>query len=131
MSLARRLELLAWARKSGAVIFEDDYDSEYRYSGRPIPALQGLDDCGLVLYAGSFSKVLFPSLRLGYMVVPFDFLHHFEAMMATSSSGLGRIQMSPIGSERPRSASDCFRVNVPRARKPNEQVGSKTSFSRP
>ena len=60
MSLARRLQLLEWARKSGAVIFEDDYDSEYRYSGRPIPALQGLDRNELVLYAGSFSKVLFP-----------------------------------------------------------------------
>lgn len=82
MSLARRLQLLEWARKSGAVIFEDDYDSEYRYSGRPIPALQGLDSSGSVLYAGSFSKVLFPALRLGYVVVPFDFLHHFEAMQS-------------------------------------------------
>jgi GntR family transcriptional regulator/MocR family aminotransferase len=70
MSLTRRLELLACARQSGAFIFEDDYDSEYRYSGRPIPALQGLDDSSQVLYAGSFSKVLFPSLRLGYLVVP-------------------------------------------------------------
>jgi GntR family transcriptional regulator/MocR family aminotransferase len=82
MSLARRLQLLEWARKSGAVIFEDDYDSEYRYSGRPIPALQGLDDGGLVLYAGSFSKVLFPALRLGYMVIPFDLLHYFEATLS-------------------------------------------------
>jgi GntR family transcriptional regulator/MocR family aminotransferase len=82
MSLARRLQLLGWARKSGAVIFEDDYDSEYRYSGRPIPALQGLDDRGLVLYAGSFSKVLFPALRLGYMVIPFVLLHHFEAALS-------------------------------------------------
>jgi len=79
MSLARRLQLLEWARESGAVIFEDDYDSEYRYSGRPIPALQGLDSSGLVLYAGSFSKVLFPALRLGYVVIPVDLLHHFEA----------------------------------------------------
>jgi GntR family transcriptional regulator/MocR family aminotransferase len=82
MSLARRLQLLEWARKSGAMIFEDDYDSEYRYSGRPIPALQGLDDRGLVLYAGSFGKVLFPSLRLGYVVLPFDLLHHFEAIQS-------------------------------------------------
>ena len=82
MSLARRLQLLEWARKSGAMIFEDDYDSEYRYSGRPIPALQGLDDSGSVLYAGSFSKVLFPALRLGYVVVPFDLLHHFEAIQS-------------------------------------------------
>ena len=82
MSLARRLQLLEWSRKSGAVIFEDDYDSEYRYSGRPIPALQGLGDGGLVLYAGSFSKVLFPALRLGYMVIPFDLLHRFEAALS-------------------------------------------------
>ncbi len=64
MSLARRLQLLEWARKSAALILEDDYDSEYRYAGRPMPALQGLDRHGLVLFTGSFSKVLFPSLRL-------------------------------------------------------------------
>jgi GntR family transcriptional regulator / MocR family aminotransferase len=72
MSLPRRLALLEWARASGALIFEDDYDSEYRYSTRPVPALQGLDRNGLVLFAGGFSKVLFPSLRLGYLVVPPD-----------------------------------------------------------
>jgi GntR family transcriptional regulator / MocR family aminotransferase len=72
MSLPRRLELLEWARTTGALIVEDDYDSEYRYSGRPIPALQGLDQHGLVALVGSFSKVLFPSLRLGYLVVPPD-----------------------------------------------------------
>jgi GntR family transcriptional regulator / MocR family aminotransferase len=82
MTLGRRLQLLEWARKSCAVIFEDDYDSEYRYSGKPIPALQGLDGSGLVLYAGSFSKVLFPALRLGYVVVPFDLLNHFEAIQS-------------------------------------------------
>jgi GntR family transcriptional regulator/MocR family aminotransferase len=85
MSLARRLQLLEWARKSRAVIFEDDYDSEFRYSGRPIPALQGLDDNGSVLYAGSFSKVLFPALRLGYMVIPFDLLPRFEALQSLTS----------------------------------------------
>jgi GntR family transcriptional regulator / MocR family aminotransferase len=79
MSLTRRLQLLEWARKSGATIFEDDYDSEYRYSGRPTPALQGLDRNGSVLFAGSFSKVLFPSLRLGYLVVPQDLLDRFAA----------------------------------------------------
>lgn len=85
MSLARRLQLLEWARRSGAMIFEDDYDSEYRYSGRPIPALQGLDGSGLVLYAGSFSKVLFPALRLGYVIVPVGWLKHFEAMQSLTS----------------------------------------------
>src|SRR5262249_24852606 len=58
------------ARRERALIFEDDYDSEYRYSGRPIAALQGLDHSGSVVLAGSFSKLLFPSLRLGYLVVP-------------------------------------------------------------
>jgi GntR family transcriptional regulator/MocR family aminotransferase len=70
MSLARRLELLDWAQRQGAWIFEDDYDSEYRFSGRPLEALQGLDQSGRVLYVGSFSKVLFPALRLGYLVAP-------------------------------------------------------------
>ena len=85
MSLARRLQLLEWARKSGAMIFEDDYDGEYRYSGRPIPALQGLDGSGLVFYAGSFSKLLFPALRLGYVVIPSDLVHHFEAIQSLTS----------------------------------------------
>jgi len=70
MSVSRRLELLRWARASAALLFEDDYDGEYRYQGRPIPALQGLEAEAPVLLAGSFGKVLFPSLRLGYLVVP-------------------------------------------------------------
>jgi GntR family transcriptional regulator/MocR family aminotransferase len=79
MSLARRLQLLDWARRSRTLIFEDDYDSEFRYSGRPIPALQGLDRQGLVLFAGSFSKVLFPALRIGYLVLPSDLVDSFAA----------------------------------------------------
>jgi GntR family transcriptional regulator/MocR family aminotransferase len=70
MSLARRLALLEWATSARAAIFEDDYDSEFRYASRPLPALQGLDRSGCVLYAGTFSKVTFPSMRLGYLVVP-------------------------------------------------------------
>ena len=65
--------------RSSALIFEDDYDSEFRYSGRPVPALQGLDRSGSVLFAGSFSKVLFPSLRLGYLVIPPDLVDYFAA----------------------------------------------------
>ncbi|QNI36630.1 MocR-like pyridoxine biosynthesis transcription factor PdxR [Edaphobacter albus] len=79
MSLSRRLELLEWARRAGAMIFEDDYDGEYRYSGRPVPALQGLDRNGVVLFAGSFSKVMFPALRLGYLIVPEDLVERFTA----------------------------------------------------
>jgi GntR family transcriptional regulator / MocR family aminotransferase len=70
LSLSRRLALLSWAQKMGVMIIEDDYDSEYRYGDRPIPALQGLDSSDLVLYVGTFSKVLFPSLRMGYLVLP-------------------------------------------------------------
>jgi GntR family transcriptional regulator/MocR family aminotransferase len=70
MSLSRRLALLQWAARTGAWIVEDDYDSEYRYAGRPLAALQGLDQVGCVLYMGTFSKVLFPALRLSYLVVP-------------------------------------------------------------
>ncbi len=78
MSLARRLALLEWAKRTGAWILEDDYDSEYRYVGRPLPALQGLDTARRVIYIGTFSKVLFPSLRLGYVIVPDDLVQVFQ-----------------------------------------------------
>lgn len=70
LSLPRRLELLEWANRRRAWIIEDDYDSEFRYHGRPLPALKSLDRDGRVLYSGTFSKVLFPGLRLAYLVVP-------------------------------------------------------------
>jgi GntR family transcriptional regulator/MocR family aminotransferase len=79
MTVARRLALLDWAQRARAWVFEDDYDSEYRYSGRPIPALQGLDRGRRVIYSGSFSKVLLPSLRLGYLVVPPELVDKFAA----------------------------------------------------
>jgi GntR family transcriptional regulator/MocR family aminotransferase len=85
MTLRRRLALLEWARRSGTLIFEDDYDSEYRYSGRPIPALQGLDRSGVVIFAGSFSAVLFPALRLGYLVVPPEMVDIFAAAESVST----------------------------------------------
>jgi GntR family transcriptional regulator / MocR family aminotransferase len=79
MSLSRRLALLDWARKAKAWVVEDDYDSEFRFSGRPISALQGLDRDGCVIYTGTFSKTLFPSLRLAYLVVPADLVEAFVA----------------------------------------------------
>ena len=70
MSATRRLGLLAWARRHQSWIIEDDYDSEYRFASRPLGALQGIDTASRVIYIGTFSKVLFPSLRIGYLVVP-------------------------------------------------------------
>ena len=80
LSASRRMELLDWAERSGAWIVEDDYDSEYRFAGRPLAALQGSDASGRVLYVGSFSKVMFPALRLGYVVVPHDLLPAFQVI---------------------------------------------------
>lgn len=79
MSLARRIALIEWANRSETVIVEDDYNGEYRYAGRPLPALYGLSPPGQVLYTGSFSKVLFPALRIGYVVVPPNVVDHFAA----------------------------------------------------
>lgn len=70
MPLTRRLELLAWAKDANAIIIEDDYDSEYRYVGRPLPALMSLDRDARVIYSGTFSKVFSPIIRLGFIVVP-------------------------------------------------------------
>jgi GntR family transcriptional regulator / MocR family aminotransferase len=80
MSASRRLQLLEWAQSSGAWIVEDDYDSEYRYDSKPIASLQGLDRSTRVIYIGTFSKVLFPSLRVGYIVIPPDLVEHFLAV---------------------------------------------------
>jgi GntR family transcriptional regulator/MocR family aminotransferase len=79
MSLSRRLALLEWARARSAWVVEDDYDSEYRYEGRPIEAVQGLDGSRRVIYVGTLSKVLFPALRLGYLVVPPELVPAFRA----------------------------------------------------
>jgi GntR family transcriptional regulator/MocR family aminotransferase len=77
LSISRRMELLAWARETGALILEDDYDSEYRYNERPLPSIQGMVPDAPVLYVGTFSKLLFPTLRLGYLVVPQGFQNVF------------------------------------------------------
>jgi GntR family transcriptional regulator/MocR family aminotransferase len=79
MSATRRMQLLNWAVRNGAWIIEDDYDSEYRFESRPIASLQGLDTDARVIYVGTFSKVMFPALRLGYVVVPKDLLPAFCA----------------------------------------------------
>jgi GntR family transcriptional regulator / MocR family aminotransferase len=80
MSASRRLQLIDWAQTAGAWIIEDDYDSEYRYGSMPIASLQGLDHNSRVIYVGTFSKTLFPSLRMGYMVVPTDLVDRFATV---------------------------------------------------
>jgi GntR family transcriptional regulator/MocR family aminotransferase len=87
MSLARRLELLAWSKRSGSLIFEDDYDAGYRYRGPSIEALHALDNSGSVIYASTFSKSLYPALRLGYLVVPDDLVGIFRSTKALMDTG--------------------------------------------
>jgi GntR family transcriptional regulator/MocR family aminotransferase len=77
MSLERRMALLSWASRAGAFIIEDDYDSEYRFEGPPLPALQSLDNHSSVIFVGSFSKTLFPALRVGYVVLPAPLVDSF------------------------------------------------------
>jgi len=78
MSLARRLEWIEWARTHGAVLLEDDYDSEYRYSGPPLPAMHSLADGAGIIYIGTFSNVMFRGLRIGYLVVPKELIEPFR-----------------------------------------------------
>jgi GntR family transcriptional regulator / MocR family aminotransferase len=87
LSLPRRITLLSWARDSNAYIVEDDYDSEFRYVGRPLPAIKSIDRSERVLYVGSFSKVLFPSLRLGYLVLPEKLVGNFSRANRYRNSG--------------------------------------------
>ena len=84
MSATRRMTLLDWASRAGAWIIEDDYDSEYRFDSRPIASLHSMDADARVIYVGTFSKVLFPALRLGYVVVPKDLVPMFSAMRDAS-----------------------------------------------
>jgi GntR family transcriptional regulator/MocR family aminotransferase len=87
LSLPRRLALLDWAVQNSAWIIEDDYDGEYRYVSRPLPALKSQDRDGRVLYAGTFSKVLFPGLRLAYLVVPESQVERFGQITETLAAG--------------------------------------------
>jgi GntR family transcriptional regulator/MocR family aminotransferase len=87
MSASRRLQLLDWAQSVGSWIIEDDYDGEYRYESSPIASLQGLDSNSRVIYIGTFSKVLFPSLRLGYVVVPPDLVDRFLVVRRATDIG--------------------------------------------
>ncbi len=96
MSLARRLALIDWARRAAAWIIEDDYDSEFRYQGRPLASLQGLDGGQCVLYIGTFSKILFPALRLGYMVIPEALVDHFQGVLRSLNHHLPGIEQAVL-----------------------------------
>jgi GntR family transcriptional regulator/MocR family aminotransferase len=96
MSLARRLQLLESVIGSGAWILEDDYDSEYRYGGRPLGSLQGIDSTGKVIYVGTFSKVLTPSLRLGYLVIPHELVDAFVSAKTSCDRGSPQIEQAVL-----------------------------------
>ena len=96
MSMARRLELLAWAQDAKAWIVEDDYDGEYRYAGHPLPALKSLDGQDRVLYAGTFSKVLHPGLALAYLVVPEPLVERFGRAARTGSNGSPQLSQAIV-----------------------------------
>jgi GntR family transcriptional regulator / MocR family aminotransferase len=98
MSHERRVELLQWANTANAWILEDDYDSEYRYDQRPLESLQSLDQHGRVVYIGTFSKVLFPALRLGYMVVPANLAQAFSTARALHDRGSSLLEQHALAS---------------------------------
>jgi GntR family transcriptional regulator/MocR family aminotransferase len=96
LSLPRRLALLDWAGRNNAWVIEDDYDGEYRYVSRPLPALKSLDRDGRVLYSGTFSKVLFPGLRLAYLVVPSGQVERFEAVSDIFAAGCPQLTQAIV-----------------------------------
>ncbi len=96
MSLTRRLALLEWAGRHGSVILEDDYDSEFRFSGPPLPALQGLVAEAPVIYCGSFSKVMFPGLRIGYAVVPPSLVPAFRRLKWVSDRHSAALEQAAL-----------------------------------
>lgn len=97
MPMNRRMELLQWANKAeGRYIIEDDYDSEFRYRGKPIPALQGLDKAGKVIYMGTFSKSIAPAIRVGYMVLPRSLLSIYQKNLGFYASTVSRIDQKII-----------------------------------
>ncbi|GMU06989.1 PLP-dependent aminotransferase family protein [Corallococcus caeni] len=96
LSLARRMSLLEWAERTRSLIIEDDYDSEFRHRGRPLTALQGLDDAGCVVYVGTFSKSMFPGLRLGFFIAPPSLVDAFSAARAAASAPASTLEQAAL-----------------------------------
>lgn len=96
LSLARRLTLLDMVERMGSIVLEDDYDSEFRYEGRPVESLQGLDRTGLVVYAGTFSKSVFAGLRLGFLVLPHHLVEPLVAAKRLWDSGTPMLEQAAL-----------------------------------
>ena len=97
MPIGRRSELLCWAyEQPGRYIIEDDYDSEFRFSGRPIPALQGMDSKGRVVYIGTFSRSIAPSIRISYMILPPELLERYRAAFSRYSASVSRFEQHTL-----------------------------------
>ncbi|MGG1675255.1 PLP-dependent aminotransferase family protein [Neobacillus sp. NRS-1170] len=96
LPISRRMELLKWAEEQCGYIIEDDYDGEYRYSGKPIPSLQGLDPNGRVVYLGTFSKSLIPSIRISYMVLPAALLSKYEERFIIYKQTVSRLHQNTL-----------------------------------
>ena len=95
MPMKRRMQLLAWAsRENGRYLIEDDYDSEFRYKGRPIPALQGMDDSQKVIYMGTFSRSIAPAIRVGFMVLPEPLLALYREKAGFYASTVSRVDQN-------------------------------------
>lgn len=96
MPYAKRVKLLNWAKRTESYIMEDDYDGEFRYSGKPIPSLQGLDTEGRVIYLGTFSKALLPTIRISYMVLPYELLSIYQERMSAFDQTASRIHQETL-----------------------------------
>jgi GntR family transcriptional regulator / MocR family aminotransferase len=96
MPISRRMELIEWARQENGFIIEDDYDGEFRYQGKPIPSLQGLDNHGNVIYVGTFSKSLIPSIRLSYMVLPPSLLARYKDHFTVYKQTVSRLHQHSL-----------------------------------
>ncbi|MEF2230989.1 MAG: PLP-dependent aminotransferase family protein [Pseudodesulfovibrio sp.] len=96
LALDRRLALLSWAHRHDAIVIEDDYDSEYRYGGAPLSAMKSLDEAGRVIYCGTFSKLLFPSLRISYAVLPDQLIAPFAAALSLTSRHVALMAQSTL-----------------------------------
>jgi GntR family transcriptional regulator/MocR family aminotransferase len=96
MPIANRLKLIDWAKSVGGVIIEDDYDSELRYHGKPIPAMQGLHPRGNIVYVGTFSKVLSPALRVSYMVLPYELLKMYHKLFSNYSNNVSVLEQKTL-----------------------------------